>query len=64
MSTRISILIPAHNAREYIARAVTSALDQTLREIELIVIDDGSTDHTAFVATGAARGTRGSSSSN
>ena len=54
MTTRISIIMPAHNAREYIAGGVTSALEQTLRDIELIVIDDGSADDTARVATRAA----------
>jgi succinoglycan biosynthesis protein ExoO len=55
VTTRISIIMPAHNARDYIARAVTSALDQTLRDIELVVIDDGSTDDTADVAANAAK---------
>jgi glycosyltransferase involved in cell wall biosynthesis len=50
--------MPTHNAREYIARAVISALDQTHRDVELIVIDDGSTDDTAVVAARAAKGDR------
>lgn len=39
----ISIIIPTHNRPELLARAVDSALSQTLEEIEVIVVDDGST---------------------
>lgn len=42
----LSIVIPAYNVAPYIAEAVNSALDQTLRDIEVIVVDDGSTDAT------------------
>jgi glycosyltransferase involved in cell wall biosynthesis len=45
----VSVVIPAYNAAEWIGIAVRSALDQTHRELEVIVIDDGSTDGTAFV---------------
>lgn len=43
---QISVVMPAFNAAATIARAVRSILDQTLRDIELIVADDGSTDET------------------
>lgn len=42
-----SILIPAHNAAPYIVQAVDSALSQTHADIEVIVVNDGSTDETA-----------------
>ena len=42
----LSIVIPAYNVAPYIEAAVNSALDQTLRDIEVIVVDDGSTDAT------------------
>jgi glycosyltransferase involved in cell wall biosynthesis len=45
----LSIVIPAYNVAPYIAEAVYSALDQTLRDIEVIVVDDGSTDDTPEV---------------
>jgi len=41
---RVSVLIPVYNGEEFIAKSITSALDQTLRQIEVIVIDDASTD--------------------
>lgn len=40
----VSILIPCHNAEEWVAQAIESALSQTWFEKEVIVVDDGSTD--------------------
>ncbi|MBU1695347.1 MAG: glycosyltransferase [Verrucomicrobia bacterium] len=40
----VSIIIPCHNAEEYIAEAIQSALDQRCPNKEVIVVDDGSTD--------------------
>lgn len=45
-----SVVIPAYNAEKTLARAVGSALGQTLGDLEVIVVDDGSTDGTARVA--------------
>ena len=45
----ISVIIPAHNAAEYLAITLRSILDQTYRDLEVIVVDDGSTDNTAAV---------------
>ena len=40
----ISVVMPVWNAARYLAAAVTSILDQTFRDFELIAVDDGSTD--------------------
>lgn len=42
----VSVVIPTHNCRPYLAQAVASALGQTMPDVEVIVIDNGSTDDT------------------
>lgn len=42
----VSIIIPAYNVERYIHRAIESSLDQTCRDVEVVVVDDGSTDQT------------------
>jgi glycosyltransferase involved in cell wall biosynthesis len=42
----ISILMSAYNEEKYVAKTINSLSDQSYKEWELIVIDDGSNDHT------------------
>jgi len=46
----VSVIIPVYNGEQYLAEAIESALCQSYRPIELIVIDDGSTDRSAIIA--------------
>ena len=50
MNDTVSILIPAYNAERWVGSALQSALDQSWPKIEIIVVDDGSTDQTLAVA--------------
>jgi glycosyltransferase involved in cell wall biosynthesis len=45
----VSVLVPVYNGETYLARALDSARSQTLRRIEIICVDDGSTDGTAEI---------------
>lgn len=47
---RLSFVIPAHNAQAYLAEAIASCLRQTVKAIEVVVVDDGSTDMTRSIA--------------
>ena len=50
----ISVILPSYNREATIKRAIESVLKQTFADIELIVVDDGSTDHTKDVVQSIA----------
>jgi len=49
MTPNISVLMPAYNAGRYIGESIASILNQTARDFEFIIINDGSVDDTAQV---------------
>lgn len=49
MSPRVSVIIPVFNQERFVKKAIESALNQSYPNIEIIVIDDGSTDNTPNV---------------
>ena len=50
MNPKVSVIIPAYNTEAYLGKAIESVLEQTLTDIELIIVDDASTDKTVEVA--------------
>lgn len=47
---KVSVVIPVYNTEKYVREAVESIMNQTLRELEIIIINDGSTDNSLQVA--------------
>ncbi|HEV7666028.1 MAG TPA: glycosyltransferase [Chloroflexota bacterium] len=52
----VSVVMPVYNVERYVEEAVRSILGQSLRDLELIVIDDGSTDATPAILDEVAHG--------
>ena len=50
MSVLCSVVIPAYNCERYLETAVRSVCNQTVREIEILIVDDCSQDGTAAIA--------------
>lgn len=50
MNPKASIVIPAYNAQKFLSQAIISAREQSVKDIEIIIVDDGSTDGTLELA--------------
>ena len=46
---KVSVIIPVYNAEAYLRQCLDSVVNQTLREIEIVCVDDGSTDESAEI---------------
>ena len=46
---KISVIVPVYNIEEYLKKCITSIIEQNYKNIEIILIDDGSTDKSALI---------------
>lgn len=47
--SKVSVIIPVYNVEAYLRQCLDSVVNQTLREIEIVCVDDGSTDTSAEI---------------
>lgn len=50
MGVDISVVVPIYNVENYLKQCLNSLLKQTLNNIEIILVDDGSPDHSGIIA--------------
>ena len=51
---KLSVIVPVYNVEKYLAQCLTSIVDQTYRDLEIIIVDDGSTDNSLQICEGFA----------
>ena len=52
---KISVIVPVYNVSEYVDDCLDSLIRQTLKEIEIIVVNDGSTDNSQYIIDAYAK---------
>lgn len=50
MDPLVSIIVPVYNVEPYLDRCIDSVINQSYRQLEIILVDDGSPDHCARCA--------------
>lgn len=51
MHPTVSVIIPVYNVQDYLEQCLDSVIKQTYRELEIIMVNDGSTDMSGSLAT-------------
>lgn len=52
---KVSVIIPVYNVEQYLERCLDSIINQTLKDIEIVIINDGSTDNSLNICTKYAK---------
>ena len=55
MQPSVSVIIPVYNIEKHLEKCLDSVIGQTLKDIEIIVVNDGSTDNSLDIITQYAR---------
>ncbi|MBR2869504.1 MAG: glycosyltransferase family 2 protein [Clostridia bacterium] len=55
MDYKISVIIPAYNGEKFLAETLDCVLNQTLRSVQIVIVDDGSTDSTPDIIADYAK---------
>lgn len=50
MMPKISVIVPVYNVEKYIKKCLESLVNQTFKDIEIIIVNDGSTDESEKIA--------------
>ena len=50
MLPKVSVVVPIYNVEKYLNQCVDSLLNQTLKDIEIILVDDGTRDNSGIIA--------------
>ena len=55
---KVSVIVPVYNVEKYLEKCLTSLVNQTLKDIEIIVVNDGSSDNSQKIIDKYAKNTR------
>lgn len=47
--TKVSVIVPVYNTEKYLKKCIDSILNQTFKDIEIILVDDASTDNSLSI---------------
>lgn len=56
MINKVSIIVPVYNVQDFVFDSIKSVLDQTYKNLEVIIVNDGSTDNSLAMCQNAIEG--------